>query len=119
MKSIDQHNYVFLYSDKSIDLFNYFNVDHLHGLKRSDCIKHVDSFDDCFIAGLCNLIPYTTDKYFVYVNTLKTKNKFQFITLMMHEMMHLSFRLNDQQCEEQLIEFAENETNKLIKIFFK
>lgn len=34
-------------------------------------------------------------------------------------MMHLSFRLNDQQCEEQLIEFAENETNKLIKIFFK
>lgn len=117
MKILIKQQYYLMYSDKSIDLFDYFNVDHLHGLDKSDCMDHVDTPDDCFIAGMCNLKPNDSGKYFVYINTLKSKYPVEFITLIMHEFMHLAFRLNNynQYNEEQLIQFAENETKKFIK----
>ena len=39
---------------KSSDIFDYFGVEELHGLKRSECY---DTPDDAYIAGLCNQFP--------------------------------------------------------------
>ena len=122
MKIIHRNKYDLLIGDDSVELFDYFNVNELHGLKRSDAVNYNETNKDVFIAGMSNyhpsdrlLIKYP--KPYVFINTKPLKNDFRDISLVMHEMIHQSLLQHnwDINLEEEIITWAENETNYIFK----
>jgi hypothetical protein len=109
MVLIKREDYLLILSDNPIDLFNHFNVKEMHGLYIDEC-EHIE--------GLCYYIPKEdknyglTDPYFVFINTSKHKNPIKFFALIMHEMMHMSFKKHswDINKEEDIITWAEEES---------
>jgi len=100
----------------SVDVFDYFKVDELHGLHRSQCY---DSAHDAHIAGLCNVHPDDHSKLFLFINRNRLGNGYKDALLIMHEAMHLSFYLHTRneagvQDEEQLITTAEEIADQII-----
>ena len=103
--------------NKSIDIFNYFSVDELHGLSRQECNEYTDTKDDAYIASMTNYSP-EDKKPFVFINKSRLQDDYRDVTLIMHELMHLSLILhkwNIRDKEEDIITWAEEETNKLMK----
>jgi hypothetical protein len=109
MVKIQREEYLLILSDNPIDLFNHFNVKEMHGLYIDEC-EHIE--------GLCNYIPKEnnkyelTDSYFVFINTSKHKDSIKLFALIMHEMMHMSFKKHswDINQEEEIITWAEEES---------
>ena len=94
---------------KSSDIFDYFGVEELHGLKRSECY---DTPDDAYIAGLCNQFPDDSSKQFLFINEIRIGRSYKDVLLIMHETMHLSLEINghnleDGDKEEETITYAE------------
>lgn len=117
-------DFLFLLGSESKELFDFFSVDELHGLKKSDCLKIKDSQYSSFIAGHCNFIPnkkniYTKDSpYYIFINAKRLGNRYQDITLLNHECMHLSLFLHDYDVikkEEIIVSYAENCTHLLVR----
>jgi hypothetical protein len=95
---------------KSSDVFDYFGVDELHGLKKSECY---DGEDSAYIAGLCNQFPDDSSKQFLFINQIRIGRSYKDVLLIMHEAMHLSLEINglnlqDGDLEEKVITYAEN-----------
>ena len=95
---------------KSSDIFDYFGVEELHGLKKSECY---DTPDDAYIAGLCNQFPDDPTKQFLFINEIRIGRSYKDVLLIMHEAMHLSLEINgtnlqDGDIEEKAITYAEN-----------
>jgi len=94
---------------KSSDIFDYFSVEELHGLKKSECY---DNPDDAYIAGLCNQFPDDPSKQFLFINEIRIGRSYKDVLLIMHETMHLSLEVNghnleDGDKEEETITYAE------------
>ena len=94
---------------KSSDIFDYFGVEELHGLKRSECY---DTPDSAYIAGLCNQFPDDSTKQFLFINEVRIGRSYKDVLLIMHESMHLSLEINgtdlgDGDLEEKTITYAE------------
>ena len=94
---------------KSSDIFDYFGVEELHGLKRSECY---DTPDNAYIAGLCNQFPDDSSKQFLFINEIRIGRSYKDVLLIMHETMHLSLEINghnleDGDKEEETITYAE------------
>jgi hypothetical protein len=94
---------------KSSDIFDYFGVEELHGLKKSECY---DNADDAYIAGLCNQFPDDPSKQFLFINEIRIGRSYKDVLLIMHETMHLSLEVNghnleDGDKEEETITYAE------------
>ena len=94
---------------KSSDIFDYFSVEELHGLKRSECY---DTPNDAYIAGLCNQFPDDSSKQFLFINEIRIGRSYKDVLLIMHETMHLSLEINghnleDGDKEEETITYAE------------
>ena len=94
---------------KSSDIFDYFGVEELHGLKRSECY---DTPNDAYIAGLCNQFPDDSSKQFLFINEIRIGKSYKDVLLIMHETMHLSLEVNghnleDGDKEEETITYAE------------
>ena len=94
---------------QSSDIFDYFGVEELHGLKRSECY---DTPDDAYIAGLCNQFPDDSSKQFLFINEIRIGRSYKDVLLIMHETMHLSLEINghnleDGDKEEETITYAE------------
>lgn len=94
---------------KSSDIFDYFGVEELHGLKRSECY---DTPNDAYIAGLCNQFPDDSSKQFLFINEIRIGKSYKDVLLIMHETMHLSLEINghnleDGDKEEETITYAE------------
>ena len=94
---------------KSSDIFDYFGVEELHGLKRSECY---DTPDDAYIAGFCNQFPDDSSKQFLFINEIRIGRSYKDVLLIMHETMHLSLEINghnleDGDKEEETITYAE------------
>ena len=76
MKVQQYREFLFILGEQSIDIFDYFGVDELHGLTRTDCNKKQDTELTAYIAGLCNYIPNKTHKYnedsplFIFINSI-------------------------------------------------
>jgi len=109
-------NYVFLMSDKSVHLFDYYKVDNLHGLNKQNCIEYKETKDDAYIAGMANTAPDKTKPY-VFINSSRLVGDYRDTTLVMHEMMHMSLLLHkwDMNKEEDIVTWAEQETNWIMK----
>ena len=109
MFTIQREDYLLILSDNPIHLFNHFNVNEMHGLYIDEC-EHIQ--------GLCNYIPKVdkeyelTDPYFVFINTSKYKGSIKDFGLIMHEMMHMSFKKHswDINKEEEIVTWAEEES---------
>ena len=94
---------------KSSDIFDYFGVEELHGLKKSECF---DNPEDAYIAGLCNQFPDDPSKQFLFINEIRIGRSYKDVLLIMHETMHLSLEVNghnleDGDKEEETITYAE------------
>ena len=94
---------------KSSDIFDYFGVEELHGLKRTECY---DTPNDAYIAGLCNQFPDDSSKQFLFINEIRIGRSYKDVLLIMHETMHLSLEINghnleDGDKEEETITYAE------------
>jgi len=111
--------YDLLIGRNAVDLFNYFGLDNFHGVNLNDCKQRIKN-SRTYIDGFCNTNPINS-KPFVFINRYAIKNKYkkhEKVTLIMHEMMHLSSMLygNFEDQEEEIITFAEMETNRVYKM---
>ena len=120
---MSKNKYKLLLFDNPCKLFEYFRIKELHGLNYFDCLNYKNTSKDSYIAGFTNYIPKKSknynywDKRFVFINTSRCTNDINTMGLVMHEMVHHSLWLfeNDLSKEEQIISYAENESYKIIK----
>ena len=116
---IPNKKYDLILGSSSEDLFNYYNVDFIHGLHLKDCKSYKETNEDAFISGMSNESPNKTisNKPYVFINLKRLNKTFKDYLLLFHEFMHLSFRIHNWNInkEEQIITWAELETIKTIK----
>lgn len=100
---------------KSSDVFDFFGVEEMHGLKKSECY---DRPDDSYIAGLCNVYPNDHSKIFLFINEMRLGNGYKDVLLIMHETTHLSLQLHghnleEGDLEEEVITWSEETADKI------
>tara|TARA_R110000744_G_scaffold45241_4_gene100489 strand:- start:5728 stop:6078 length:351 start_codon:yes stop_codon:yes gene_type:complete len=108
--------YILLLSYNPCDLFRYFATENLHGLNLTDCEEYQNTPYDSYIAGMSNIDPHTGEKY-IFINLSRCTNDIKTMGLVMHETMHLAFKLFKN--EEEIITFAENEAYRIIETEIK
>jgi len=123
MKCYSFDKFELLMSKSAVDLFEYFNIEEIHGLSKSDCHKRIKE-GGTYFDGLCNYNPNdSTKKPFIFINESSIKNNHEDVTLLMHEVFHLSLMLHEwdiQNKEEEIVTFTEKTTNEVLeKVFLK
>lgn len=113
---VDRGRYDLLLSYDPCDIFNYYNVDEMHGLNLHDCMASDNTNQSAYFAGWCNLIPNSNRNY-VFINLSRCNTDIETFGLIMHELMHMSFDLHTD--EEELITWAENESYQVFEIITK
>jgi hypothetical protein len=117
-------DFLLILGDKSVDLFNYFKVDELHGLNKKDALKHPETTESAYIYGLSNYIPKKSGNYkhgdsaFVFLNLNRMNGSYKDYTGIMHETIHISLLLHNWDVdneEEQIVTDAENYANEIIE----
>jgi hypothetical protein len=129
MKKFDMGKYVLLAGKDATEIFDYYDVDEMHGLNLKDAkAEEVDKTvgNGVYIYGWTNYDPADEKltakaplKPFVFIN-LGAFSKYSLTekcTAVMHETMHLAILLNNWKIvdkEEEVIGMAEEEANKVI-----
>ena len=130
MKKYDMGKYVLLAGNNAVEVFDYYDVDEMHGLNKKDAqAEEIDKTvgNGVYIYGWSNYDPSDKKltakaplKPFLFIN-LGTFSKYSLTekcTAVMHETMHMSILLNNWKIidkEEEVISFAEDEANKIIE----
>jgi len=130
MRKFDMGKYILFAGDNATEIFDYYKVDEMHGLNRKDAqAEEIDKTvgNGVYLYGLTNYDPadkklIAKDPYkpFLFIN-LGTFNRYNITekaTGVMHETMHMAILLNNWNItdkEEEVITFAEDEANKIIK----
>ena len=109
--------YVLLLSNNPCEIFEYYNVDSMHGLNKRDCECHENNNEQSYIAGWSNIAPDKTHR-FVFINLSRANNDIELFALLMHELMHESFARHnyDIDKEEDIITWAEEEAKEIYGI---
>jgi len=130
MKKFDMDKYVLLVGDNATEIFDYYDVDEMHGLNLKDAkAEEVDKTvgNGVYIYGWTNYDPADKKltakaplKPFLFINlgAFKKYSLTEKCTAVMHETMHMSILLNNWKItdkEEEVIGFAEDEANKIIE----
>ena len=130
IKGFDMGKYLLLIGNDATDIFKYYNVEKMHGLNLNDAIaEEINKTvgNGVYIYGLTNYDPADKKltakapfKPFLFLNmgTFKRYSPSEQATAIMHETMHMSILLNKwdiRDKEEEVITFAEEEANKIIK----
>jgi hypothetical protein len=129
MKKIDMGDYILLAGKDATEIFDYYDVEEMHGLNRNDAqSEEVDKTkgNGVYIYGWTNYDPADKKltgkapyKPFLFLN-LGTFTKYsptEKATAVMHETMHMSLLLNKwniKDKEEEAISYAEEQANKII-----
>jgi hypothetical protein len=118
MTKIEFDSYHLLLSYDHCEIFEYYEEVNLCGLDYHECIFRENTPEDSYIAGLCNKIPGSRDKQFVFLNLLKCTDDLSTILLINHELLHHSVHLHNYNFkeEEKIISWAEQETRKVYEI---
>ena len=119
--------YTLLLSYNPCDIFTHYNVTEMHGLNLADCEKHNNTTQSAYFAGLCNFVPKADNNYknsdpkFVFINLSRCNTDIETFGLIMHELMHQSFDVHDDDIskEEEIITWAETESYKVFEIVKK
>jgi len=130
IKSYDLGDFVFILGEDATDIFTYYQVKEMHGLNLADAkAEEIDKTkgNGVYIYGLTNFDPRDKKltakapyKPFMFINKKHLKGDFTDITLINHEASHLSLiihRWDVDKKEEEIVSYAEEVTNKLIKKF--
>ena len=130
MKKIDMGDYILLAGNDATEIFDYYNVEEMHGLNRADAkLEEVDkkTGNGVYIYGWTNYDPADKKltakapyKPFLFINlgTFKKYSLTEKATAVMHETIHMSILLNNWKItdkEEEVISYAEEQANKIIK----
>ena len=110
---IEREHYDLLLSHDPCEIFDFFNVDQMHGLNLGDCNDYDNTTQSAYFAGWCNIIPNLKRNY-VFINLSRCNTPIETFGLIMHELMHMSFDLHTD--EEELITWAENESYEIYNI---
>lgn len=118
MIKIIYSQFILLIGNNAVDLFDYYGVDQMHGVSRTECIAKIAD-GDLYIEGFANYDPrdstLSTDlPPFIFINKSALRGTFRDVTLVNHEMMHMSLLLHDWDItkkEEEIISWAERWTN--------
>jgi hypothetical protein len=129
MKKFDMGDYILLAGNNATEIFDYYDVDEMHGLNRNDAqSEEVDKTkgNGVYIYGWTNYDPAdkkltakAPNKPFLFINlgTFKKYSLTEKATAVMHETMHMSILLNNWKItdkEEEVISYAEEQANKII-----
>lgn len=109
--------FTLIVGSKSSDMFDYFRVGELHGLKRGDCY---DRPGDSYVAGFCNVYPDGSGRHFLFLNSSRFTGTYLDYLLVMHEAFHLSLEkwghnLESGDLEEQVITWSEEVSIEIIE----
>ncbi len=130
VKKTDMGDYILLIGKDATDIFKFYNVKEMHGLNLKDAQAeeiYKTKGNGVYIYGLTNYDPSDKKltakspyKPFIFLNmgTFKRYSADEQKTAIMHETMHLAILLNNwniKDKEEEVITFAEDEANKIIK----
>jgi EAL domain-containing protein (putative c-di-GMP-specific phosphodiesterase class I) len=123
---IDRNKYDLILGRDAKQIFYAYHVKSMHGLDIESCKKRIDE-GHSYIDGLSNYHP--KDKLqdrklnpFIFLNIGCLQNNYsndEIHTVIMHETMHMSIKLFNYQWdthEEEIITWAEQEANELIKL---
>jgi hypothetical protein len=125
MITIFRGTYVLLLSYNPCDIFNYYNIEAMHGLSRVECEKYANTKDSSYIAGWSNFVPKLSDNYlanddrFIFINLSRCTDPVKTMGLIMHEMMHHSLWMHGylvENREEDIITWAEEESYDVYKL---
>ena len=135
MKKIDMGKFILLVGKDATEIFDYYNVDEMHGLNRKEAQaeevdftnkKKGDQGTGVYIYGRTNYDPRDTKltaktpyKPFLFLNKKHFKKDFTDVTLANHEAMHMAILLNNWNIvdkEEEVITLAEEITNKVVRL---
>ena len=122
--------YVLLVGKNATEIFDYYDVEEMHGLNRKDAqAEEVDKTvgNGVYIYGWTNYDP--NDKkltakaphkpfLFLNMNTFEKYSSTEKATAVMHETMHMSILLNNwniKDKEEEVISYAEEQANKIVE----
>jgi hypothetical protein len=131
MRKYDMGKYVLLAGENATKIFDYYDVEEMHGLNRKDAqAEEVDKTvgNGVYIYGWTNYDP--NDKkltgkkpylpfLFINLGTFKKYSPTEKATAVMHETMHMALLLNNwnvKDKEEEIISYAEEQANKIIDI---
>lgn len=113
---------VLLVGESAVSLFDYFEVNELHGLNKKCCIKRIKE-GGTYIDGMCNQLPTDSKKYYLFINESAITNDLLIdFGLIFHESTHYYFRKyydSLKENEEELITESEQLAIKISKICLK
>jgi len=126
MEVIYYAQFVLLIGNNAVDLFDYYNVQEMHGVNRQSCIARIAE-GGTYIEGFANYDPrdttLSTDPLpFVFINKAAIKGDYRDVTLINHEMTHMSLLLHNwdvDKKEEEIVTWAEEYTNLIYKQNFQ
>jgi hypothetical protein len=118
--------FVLLIGNNAVDLFDYYNVQEMHGVSKTKCINRI-SEGGTYIDGFANYDPRDTTLStnplpFVFINKTALKGDHRDVTLINHEMIHMSLLIHEwnvDDYEEEIVTWAEEYTNLIYKKHFK
>jgi len=105
-------DYCILIGTDALSIFDYYQVDEMHGLSRAGAVKRIAE-GGTYIDGWVNYGPGMTKPY-LFLNQAAFLYNYKDITLVMHEYCHMALLLHNYDVtkqEEEIITFAENSTN--------
>jgi hypothetical protein len=126
MQIIYYAQFVLLIGNNAVDLFDYYNVQEMHGVSKDKCISRIAE-GGTYIDGFCNYDPRDstlskTPLPFIFINKSALKGDYRDITLINHEMAHMSLLIHDWDVtnkEEEIVTWAEENTNLIYSKHFK
>lgn len=105
-KQIQFQPFHLIYGESSLSIFDVFGVEETAGLRRSDCINHLEKlasegksemWDGAFIAGLTN---WAGDQLYCFYNASRMKFPGYAMRLLPHESLHLARNLISLEANE-------------------
>lgn len=118
--------FVLLIGNSALDLFDYYGVQEMHGVNKTACVSRIAE-GGTYIDGFANYNPYDsslvkTPLPFVFINRQALHGDYRDVTLINHEMAHMSLLLHDWDVdtkEEEIVTWAEENTNSVYNNYFK
>lgn len=118
MRAINRGNYQLLIGENSMELFDYFGVEELHGLTRQVAEIYPDTPESAYIWGMSNIAPKANKLPYVFFNKKRLKGNYTDVTGFLHEYLHLARLLykdiNDTN-EEEVVSWIETQINWMIE----
>ena len=128
-KKYNFDDYDFIVGKDALQIFYAYKVSEMHGLSIAGAKKRIAE-GGSYIDGLSNYHPMDKKldmklKPFLFLNITSLNKNYspdEAITAVMHETMHMAikhFKYDLENHEEDMVTYAENEGNKLIKLLKK